>query len=490
MKKEPSNTIINILPDPNFTCYVITSLFSKDECEQLLNPKIKESFEKAIVNYPTYYRNNERYVIDDNELSEKLFKKVKPYLPKTIEVNTGILSENGKWHLHKLNNRIRFCKYSLNQYFNRHLDGIYHQDEKTQSKLTFMIYLNNATEFEGGKTLFYRSKDSTEIWGSYIPKLGDLIVFDHNVWHEGETLLKGEKFVLRSDILYTRNFFKIEKPPFYGHLGYIWSLLKFDENAVLSGGRDKEIKVWSVDGKLKQVLKGHGNSILSIEKINSDTFITGSRDQSIIVWKNYTILREIKIHNAVVLSLCKLDDTTFVSSGGDNTIKIVTLEGTVLKVFNEHKSWVWKLIRISDEIVISASEDKTIKLWNLQLNQSVITFHENHPVISLEFNKETSCLLSGNLNGDITIRKLNNYFEIEEELIFNAHCGIIRTIKWLNNGQFVTGGEDNKVKIWNREGELISEFQHQNFVQAIELLDNRTLLTGSFDGTIKRWSLK
>lgn len=60
MDKGLSKLIINMRPNSNFTCFVITSLFFKDKYEELLNPKIKESIEKAIASYATYYRNNER----------------------------------------------------------------------------------------------------------------------------------------------------------------------------------------------------------------------------------------------------------------------------------------------------------------------------------------------------------------------------------------------------------------------------------------------
>lgn len=73
---------------------------------------------------------------------------------------------------------------------------------------------------------------------------------------------------------------------------------------------------------------------------------------------------------------------------------------------------------------------------------------------------------------------------------FKAHLGIIRTIKFINNNQIATGGEDNKVKIWNLDGQMISEFVHQNFVQSIEVLDNRTIISASYDGTIKTWKIK
>jgi hypothetical protein len=482
--------IQNILTDTNSTCFVIPSLFSKIECEELLNTKIKNSFKKAISNYPTYYRNNERFVTDNDGLANQLFEKVKPYLPETIKINSTIQSENGVWHLKELNNRLRYCKYSNNQYFHRHLDGVHYRNETTQSKLTFMIYLNSATEFKGGRTLFFKTKETDEIWASYIPKQGDLIVFDHNVWHEGEILTQGEKFVLRSDILYSKEATKQIQEPFTGHLGYIWSILKIDNNTILSGGRDKEIKSCNISGKQMYSLKGHKNSILCIEKISDNIFVSGSRDRQILVWKNFKTINSIEIHSAIVLSLCRLDDNTFASSSGDNTVKISNLNGTVLQTFKEHTNWVWQVIKLDKDVVASSSEDGTIKIWNCKIEKSINTFFEDCSIISLTYNKQTRKLISGNLKGEISIRTLSKDYQQAEIQTFKAHSGIIRTIKFINNNQIATGGEDNKVKIWNLDGQMISEFVHLNFVQSIEILDNKTIISASYDGTIKTWKIK
>ncbi|MBL4643322.1 MAG: 2OG-Fe(II) oxygenase [Flavobacteriaceae bacterium] len=479
--------IQNILPDTNSTCFVIPALFSKIECEKLLNTKIKNSFKNANSNYPTYYRNNERFVTDNDDLANHFFEKVKPYLPEKININSDIQAENGVWHLKELNNRFRFCKYSTNQYFHRHLDGVHYRNDTTQSKLTFMIYLNCATEFKGGRTLFFKTKDTDEIWASYIPKQGDLIVFDHNVWHEGEVLTQGEKFVLRSDILYSKKAKTKSKAPFTGHLGYIWSLLKIDDNTLLSAGRDKEIKAWDISGKQIHSLKGHQNSILCIEKISRDVFISGSRDRQILIWENFKIVNRIEIHSAIVLSLCRLDNNTFASSSGDNTIKISNLNGTVLKTFKEHNNWVWKVIELDKEIIASSSEDGSIKIWDCKTEKSTNTFFEDCSIISLAYNSQKRQLISGNLNGEISIRTLSKDYQQEDIKTFKAHLGIIRTIKIIDRNQFATGGEDNKVKIWSLDEQLISELQHQNFVQSIELLDGKSIISASYDGTIKTW---
>ena len=478
-------SVQHVLPDSTFTCFVIPSLFSQTECEALLNPEIKNSFQKANSNYPTYYRNNDRFVIDDDALADQLFQKVKPYLPTTIEINNAIPAENGIWQLKELNTRLRFCKYSANQYFHRHLDGIHYRSETVQSKLTFMIYLNSATEFKGGRTLFFKTKETSEIWASYIPKQGDLIVFDHNVWHEGEVLSEGEKFVLRSDILYARTTSSLQREPFAGHLGYIWSLLKFDDHTILSGGRDTSIKAWSISGEEKLSLKEHQNSILSLEKINANTFISGSRDQHIIVWKDFKAVQKIRIHTAIVLSLCRITDNTFASGSGDNTVHLADLNGTLLQTFTGHTNWVWQVIKLNEQTIASASEDQSVKIWDLETGQPLATFTENAPIISLAFHAPTNQLISGNLNGEISIRTLHD----NTSTTFKAHNGIIRAIKIINNNTIATGGEDNKVKLWRFNGQLLAGLEHQNFVQSIEQLADNKIISASYDGTIRVWEI-
>jgi WD40 repeat protein len=94
-------------------------------------------------------------------------------------------------------------------------------------------------------------------------------------------------------------------------------------------------------------------------------------------------------------------------------------------------------------------------------------------------------LISGNLHGEITIRTLND----NSCTTFKAHNGIIRTIKIINNNIIATGGEDNKVKLWDFNGQLLAEFEHQNFVQSIEQLADNKIISASYDGMIKVWEI-
>lgn len=93
--------------------------------------------------------------------------------------------------------------------------------------------------------------------------------------------------------------------------------------------------------------------------------------------------------------------------------------------------------------------------------------------------------ISGNLNDEVSIRTLSKDYQQKKIKTFKAHSGIIRVIKFINDTQIATGGEDNKVKIWDLEGRLISEFEQQS----IEILDTNTIITASYDGRIKTWRI-
>ena len=64
-----------------------------------------------------------------------------------------------------------------------------------------MIYLNDG--FEGGETSFDDSY-SDELFDPFqvTPRAGMALCFAHHVYHKGEPVLKGRKYVLRTDVMY------------------------------------------------------------------------------------------------------------------------------------------------------------------------------------------------------------------------------------------------------------------------------------------------
>lgn len=139
-----------------------------------------------------HIRNNDRVNFDDKELASKLFER----LPKEVAELSG-------WKRNSLDSRFRFYRYDPGQRFRPHEDGSVTVGSLV-SHFTLLIYLND--DFSGGDTNFYTPRmrgTKSIIVDSVKPVVGDALIFQHEWRHEGEEILSGRKYVLRTDILYS-----------------------------------------------------------------------------------------------------------------------------------------------------------------------------------------------------------------------------------------------------------------------------------------------
>jgi WD40 repeat protein len=484
-------SILQLLPERKEECILIENAFSNEFCSEIIK-RFSSNFKQAKTHYPTSYRNNERYVIDDKKLSEQIFKTIQKYIPSKIVTKDRSFKENGDWELGQLNHRIRVCRYLPNQYFNKHLDGVHYQSEIKQSKLTFMIYLNSHKEFSGGKTLFFTSKEDESIMKSYKPNTGDVMIFDHNLWHAGEEVFKGEKYVLRSDVLYNKTNHKETKYDSFcdkGHLGYIWTITEF-KNKLITGGRDKKIKIWSNEGKIEDQLTGHKSSILSIIAQNGDTIISCSRDQLIKLWKfkkdSFKLYKSLQPHEGTILCLYKINDNEFLSGGADGMINQIDIHGNIIYRNKAHDEWIWSIVEINKEVYATVSEDGSVKLWTIKDHQLIAKWKGSIPINSICVSNH---IFIGRLDGSIVKLKFDIQRKELSVVIKQAvHLGIIRVLKAYEN-IIISGSEDRKIKVSKSESlECLKEFEHKNFVQDLLIVEDE-IISVSYDGEINKNSL-
>lgn len=170
--------------------WTIENFLTNKECEDLILFSEQRGYEEAKVSLSSGakmmkgLRNNYRLMHQDEKLANSYWEKVKDSCPERIEANKAI----------GLNEQFRFYKYESNQRFKRHIDGRFKRNENEESRITFMVYLNN--DFEGGETKF----DEVTIR----PKAGMALCFIHEQKHEGCPVTNGIKYVVRTDIMYKK----------------------------------------------------------------------------------------------------------------------------------------------------------------------------------------------------------------------------------------------------------------------------------------------
>ena len=182
------------LPDDGF---LLKNVLSKKECEDLIAQSEEFGYKSLENEYPKEYRDNDRVMLEDMHAAQVIYERVKAFIPAQIH------AQNGEWHPISLNHRFRFCRYKPGGHFNPHYDAPYiSKSGEELSKYTFMLYLNGVHSNEdGGATNFLNFKDH-RVYLSVKPEAGMAIVFKHRIYHEGERLKAGIKYLMRSDVVF------------------------------------------------------------------------------------------------------------------------------------------------------------------------------------------------------------------------------------------------------------------------------------------------
>jgi predicted 2-oxoglutarate/Fe(II)-dependent dioxygenase YbiX len=170
------------------TVWTIDQFLSDRACDDLILFSEQKGYSEADVGLKTgakmikNVRDNYRLIHEDKKLSADLWKIASDTFPFIVDGMSPL----------GLNERFRFYRYEAGQRFKRHIDGRYKRNEIEESRITFMVYLND--EYTGGETRF---KDVL-----IQPRKGMALFFIHEQKHESIPITEGVKYVLRSDVMY------------------------------------------------------------------------------------------------------------------------------------------------------------------------------------------------------------------------------------------------------------------------------------------------
>lgn len=453
----------------NPTCFQVERLLSVEECRGLIQWGEAGRYQATGQDYPDNYRNNDRVVADRPDLAKVLWERLSERLPERLERRGRV------WLLDSLNPRFRGCRYRNGQCFQRHRDGAYSPDENRRSFLTVMLYLNGSDEFEGGATRFYADRYCESVDLKVPPRAGTAIVFDHDYWHDGQAVTTGSKYVLRTDVIYRT------AEPLAGHRGYVWDIEALSCGRLVTGGRDKTVRVWSgsrIDEE--QVLEGHRASVTCLAE-TPDGFASGSRDHTIAWWRRaadgkFELRRSVEAHQGTVLHLC-LSDGGLVSSGADGAVKLWSSSDRPSGCL-ELGSWAWVTLPFKQGF-LTATESGALLQLSSDLGEQRTVYKQASPLRSLCRLGDGDFLL-GDCEGTLTL--LSPTLRMRRR--FQAHRGPVTCLLALPEGRFVSGGEDDGVKVWfqSRSEPL---YRHDDFVRALCLVGDTQVASVSYDGSLQ-----
>ncbi|KID56635.1 hypothetical protein JF50_11950 [Pseudoalteromonas luteoviolacea] len=169
--------------------FVIHGFLSVQACHELIAQSELIGYSDADVqvgagrSYLSNIRNNDRVNWISENLAAQWWDKLSNMSLPNIEGQCAI----------GLSPHFRFYRYTSGQKFNMHKDGRQSVSGGV-TMMTLLVYLNDS--YEGGSTQFRKS--NLEVHAG----IGKSLIFEHHLWHKGNEVLSGVKYVLRTDIVY------------------------------------------------------------------------------------------------------------------------------------------------------------------------------------------------------------------------------------------------------------------------------------------------
>jgi WD40 repeat protein/serine/threonine protein kinase len=286
---------------------------------------------------------------------------------------------------------------------------------------------------------------------------------------------------------------------FEGHTDAVESVsISPDGRHVLSGSRDKTIRLWELStGNCIRTLQGHTGPVSSLA-ISPDSryIVSGSWDKTLRLWELSTgsCIRTFEGHTDDVSSVAISPDGRYVlSAGWDKTLRLWELStGNCIRTFEGHTGGVSSVAISPDgRYVLSTGWDITIRLWELSTGNCIRTFRGHTFVVnSVSISLDGRYALSGSADKTIRIWEVSTGNCIRT---FQRDIGEIEFVAFSSDGRYMlSGGRDHTIRLWELStGNCIRTLQgHTGPVSSLAISpDSRYIVSGSWDKTLRLWRL-
>ncbi|KAH6681870.1 WD40-repeat-containing domain protein [Halenospora varia] len=322
-----------------------------------------------------------------------------------------------------------------------------------------------------------------------------------------------------------RNWLEGAAEPIYlnGHTDSIYCV-QFDESKIITGSRDKTIRVWDMktytctlvigppdvvgnsaimtaeDGRSQHYATmpdlsrhaqsipraisypiHHRQSILCLQ-YDKQILVTGSSDGTCIVYdiqNDYKPMMRLEHHTAAVLDLA-FDERYIVTCSKDVSICVWDRHtGAMLKQLRGHAGPV-NAVQMRGNTIVSCSGDFKVKLWNIDTGKNIREFSGHTKGLACsQFSDDSKYIASAGNDKIIRIWDANTG-ECLHSLA--AHDNLVRSLHIDSvSGRLISGSYDHDIKVFDMEsGRLLLDFPkwHSSWVLGAKSDYRRIISTG------------
>ncbi|CAM1505218.1 Fc.00g108550.m01.CDS01 [Cosmosporella sp. VM-42] len=278
-----------------------------------------------------------------------------------------------------------------------------------------------------------------------------------------------------------------------GHLDSIYCL-QFDEHKIVTGSRDKTIRVWDMHTlECRQVIGPpeviNDPEVLLDEEGNAKHFAAGSDSKRTAI-SMPTLTSFPEHHKASILCL-QYDDKILVTGSSDATCIVYNARAGYrpIRRLHHHTAAVLDLA-FDDKHIVTCSKDISICVWDRETG-ALLRQLRGHtgPVNAVQMRANTIVSCSGDFK--VKLWNIDTGKNIRE---FVGHTKGLACSQFSDDGRYIaSAGNDKVIRIWDANtGECIREMDaHENLVRSLHIDSvSGRLISGSYDTDIKVWDMK
>lgn len=288
----------------------------------------------------------------------------------------------------------------------------------------------------------------------------------------------------------------------------IWNVAFSPDGQAIAGAvLDGNVRLWSNQGELLQVLEGHQAPVWDVAFCpQRDRLVSVSSDNTAKIWRtNGQLLHTLQASDASLTGVdCSHNGEFIATTGQDHLINIWTSEGIFVRTLRGHEAAVRNLAFSPDgNELASVSEDSTVKIWrrNPDFLRSLHGLEDTVWGIAVSRDSQQVAAAAGNINqfvlwddftptlnvkGTVLTKFFSIAFVPDQPLLVGTGESRLRLLRleessdpgWTQvwerptsttgsmsvavspDGQYIaSGADDGVVSLWNLAGELLTQLE-------------------------------